>query len=86
MQRRRHLMFGMVLLMLAASSVSFSDEADKKTNTEEFIASLRTFYLQRAEALRFSKPDSEKPFALEKKASHKNGCMPRFALRIENSG
>lgn len=67
MQRRRHLMFGMVLLMLAASSVSFSDEADKKTNTEEFIASLRTFYLQRAEAMRFSKPDSEKPFALEKK-------------------
>ena len=67
MQRRRNLMFGMVLLMLAASSVSFSDEADKKTNTEEFIASLRTFYLQRAEAMRFSKPDSEKPFALEKK-------------------
>jgi len=67
MQRRRHLMFGMVLLMLAASSVSFSDEADKKTNTEEFIASLRTFYLQRAEAMRFSKPDSEKPFAMEKK-------------------
>ncbi len=55
-------LFGLLFLLVSSAAL-----ADEKPGTDEFIANLRTFYLQRAEAMQFSKPDSDTPFALEKK-------------------